>query len=289
MNLNAIDPTTLPIVPPMDLGEQGSATAGISRFPMRLRLTAGLFGAPRTEAQHIRWHEGVDLLARTIKNAQGQPQASQPPVPIFAASPGRVLRAETGPADPTRDRSVTIVHEYGFRYVTFYQHLTSVIVNTNDFVAAGQRIGDLARGDNEQHLHFEVRYVADSTSLSTNQTLAVDSTAALYQWENRLFKNSDDRINVGWCQITQLSEVVRGRLPFIDLTVMPLPAGVSGSLLVPLIDQSPRNLSQIETLKQVFFQGKQVFLTCRESMFFGGVVGPDRNALVIAEVFVKSQ
>lgn len=41
MNLSAIDPTTRPLVPPMDLGAQGSATAGFSRFPMRLRLTAG--------------------------------------------------------------------------------------------------------------------------------------------------------------------------------------------------------------------------------------------------------
>jgi hypothetical protein len=255
---------------------------------MRLRMTAGLYGSPRTEEEHVRWHEAADLLTRTLKNAHGTPLTRQPPVPIFAASPGIVLRAETGPANPRRDRSVTILHEYGFRYVTFYQHLTTVIVETGDVVGSGQHIGDRARGDREEHLHFELRYVFGSEALRLNQTLPVDPIPALYQWENRLFKNSRrDRISVGWCKITQLNEYIRGRLPFIEVNVTPLPSGVSGALFVPLIDQSPRNLSLIDTLKQAFFQGKEVFLTCRESMFFGDISGPDSKAVIIAEVMVK--
>jgi hypothetical protein len=208
-------------------------------------------------------------------------------VPIFAASPGIVLRAETGPATPGLDRSVRILHEYGLRYITFYQHLTTVIVEPGDLVGSGQRIGDLARGDNDEHLHFEVRYVFGSEALRLNQTLPVDPIPALYQWENRLFKNSGDRISVGWCKITHLNESIRGRLPFIEVNVMPLPSGISGTLFVPLIDRSTRNLSLIDTLKQAFFQGKEVFLTCRESMFFGGITGPDSKAVIIAEVSVR--
>jgi murein DD-endopeptidase MepM/ murein hydrolase activator NlpD len=105
MNLNTVNPLDLPIVPPMDLNASTPGIDRISPYPMQLRTRAsvGLFGTRRdADPGLIRLHEGVDLLA---------PIGTK----VFAAATGRVIGGSA--------TSALLLHDNGFQFLTYYQHL----------------------------------------------------------------------------------------------------------------------------------------------------------------------
>lgn len=270
MTPHHLDATYLPIVPPMDLNHDLPGIDRISPFPMQLRTRAsvGLFGTRRgVDNGLIRMHEAADLLA---------------PIgtPVYAAAPGKVIAGSSS--------SVLILHELGFKFLTFYQHMRNKTVNTNDIVKAGQKIGEVGdwTGGTEDHLHFEIRYPFDAAPPSYENSLPVDPTNVLYQWEVKTFQN-DDAVRRGHIfenvTITGLEEVVRGRLlRFLLVNV----SGSSRGLFLPFTDSSPANLSMMETLKSAFFHSKRVRIVWRESLFFSKIQTANDKAAIIAEVKV---
>ena len=147
MSESIIDPIYLPLVPPMDLNRTMPGIDRISPFPMELRTRqgVGLFGTRRgtdndadpTTPDFIRIHQGIDLLA---------PRGT----PVFASSHGTVMGGGSG--------SFLILHDDGFKYLTFYQHLQNkkpIALNANVF--AGQQLGEVGDFGDEDHLHFEIR------------------------------------------------------------------------------------------------------------------------------------
>ncbi len=90
----------------------------------------------------LKFHEGVDLMAD-----RG--------TPVYASGDGLVLRADA--ASKGYGNHIRISH--GFGYVTFYAHLSKILVKPGQFVKRGQLIGlvgstGLSTGP---HLHYEVR------------------------------------------------------------------------------------------------------------------------------------
>lgn len=265
------DPIHLPIVPPMDLNSNMPGIDRISPFPMRLRTRAGIgqFGTRRAgDAGHVRMHQAVDLLAPIGTH-------------VFAATTGKVVDGSGS--------SALILHDMGFKFLTFYQHMRNKLVATGDDVAAGQQLGEVADfggpSNPEDHLHFEIRYPFDSTAYpSRENSLPIDPTNALYQWEVKTFQNDDD-VRRGHIfdnvSITNLEEVWRGRLlRFLLVNI----SGNSRDLFVPFIDTSPANLSMIETLKLAFFHSKEVRIVWRESLFFSTIQRTFDRVSIIAEV-----
>jgi hypothetical protein len=264
-----VSPLRLPLVPPMDRNRSMPGIDRISPVPLELRTRqgVGLFGTRRGEpAGLIRMHEGIDLLAPIGE-------------PVFAAASGTVVNA---------GGSVLILHEHGFRYLTFYQHLQNVVVAAGDPVTAGQRIaevGDFA-GSREDHLHFEVRYLFDGGGTSRADSMPVDPTMALYEWEERSYQNDEaarrghviDRV-----PIVSLEEVRRARLlRFVLVNVQ----GDARDLFIPLHDPSPFTEGMIASLKQAFAAGRDVRIVWRDSLFFRNIQSTHPFASVIAEVKV---
>ena len=180
MNNHMVSPLDLPIVPPMDLNATMPGIDRISPYPMQLRTRAGvgLFGTRRdTDPGLIRLHEGVDLLA---------PIGTK----VFAAATGKVIGGSA--------TSVLLLHDVGFRFLTFYQHLQNKTVQAGAAVNAGQQIAEVGDFPNstEDHLHFEIRYPFDAANPSYESSLAVDPTMVLYQWEEKTYQN-DDQVRRG--------------------------------------------------------------------------------------------
>jgi len=268
MNL-PVSPLRLPLVPPMDRNRAMPGIDRISPLPLELRTRqgVGLFGTRRGEPLGlIRMHEGVDLLAPIGE-------------PVFAAATGTVVSA---------GGSVLILHDHGFRYLTFYQHLQNVVVAAGDPVAAGQRIaevGDFA-DSREDHLHFEIRYLFDGGGNSRAQSLPIDPTMALYEWEERSYQN-DDAVRRGHVldhlPIVSIEEVRRARLlRFLVVNVQ----GDPRDLFVPLHEPSVYTESIVTSLKQAFVAGKDVRIVWRDSLFFKNIQATHAFASVIAEVKV---
>jgi len=262
-----LDAIYLPIVPPMDLNRDMPGIDLISPFPLQLRTRSslGLFGTRRAVSNGlIRMHEAVDLLA-PIKT------------PVFAVASGNVIGGSGS--------SALIVHERGFKFLTFYQHLQNKLVNTGDPVTTGQQIGEVANSS-EDHLHFEIRYPFDISSPSRDNSLPIDPTNALYQWEVKTFQN-DEAVRRGHIfdnvSITNVEEVWRARLLRLLLVNI---SGNSRDLFLPFIDSSPANLSMVETLKLAFFHSKKVRIVWRESLFFSKIQSAHEKASIIAEVKV---
>ncbi len=254
----------LPIVPPMDLNSNLPDIDKISPFPMQLktRRGVGLFGTRReADSGLIRMHEAVDLLA---------------PVgtPVFAASTGTVIGGSS--------TSCLISHDHGIKYLTFYQHMQNKLVNNNDNVTAGQQIAEV--GGTQDHLHFEIRFPFDNARPSLGNSLPVDPTNVLYQWEVRTFQNDDDaRQVIDDVSITNIQEIWRGRLLRFFLVNV---SSTGRDLFLPLIDSSPANLSMLETLKLAFFNSKRVRIVWRESLFFSTIQVTQDKVSIIAEVKV---
>ena len=223
--MNYINPLGLPIVPPMDLNRTMPNIDRISPFPMELRTRAGvgLFGTRRgadndndpTTPDLIRMHEGVDLLA---------PRGT----PVFAASAGAVIGGSNS--------SVLLLHDDGFKYLTYYQHLQNKVVSTGAVVSAGQRIAEVGDFGSEDHLHFEIRYPFDFANPTRENSLPVDPTMALFNWEEKTYPN-DQTVRQGHIfdnvLISSFEEVRRARLlRFLLVNV----EGDARDLFIPLHD-----------------------------------------------------
>lgn len=271
-----LDPMLLGIVPPMDLGL--GAPEGISPFPLKLRThdnsrptvgSVGLFGARRDVAAPglIRLHEGVDLLA-----AIG--------TPVFSVQHGTVLSVGS--------TSVLIEHTRGFRYLTFYQHLQNITVSPSQPVAQGERIAEVGTFTaRDTHLHFELRYPFDRTTPDYANSLPIDPTWALYEWEKKRYSNNDTTRNeVRAGKISELNEIVRGRLlRFLRVRVQQF----NRNLYYPIGPLSDEGQSFIDTLRSAFFHQREVELVWRDCLFFNQIeflFDQDDKIPVLAEVRV---
>ncbi len=253
-----INPLILGIVPPMDLGL--GAAEGISPFPLKLRVhdnsrptvgSVGLFGARRdaTAPSLIRLHDGVDLLA---------------PIgtPVFAAQEGIVLSVS-----PT---SILIEHTKGFRYLTFYQHLQNIAVSTNQQIMQGTRIAEVGTFTaSDTHLHFEIRYPFARTVSDYTNSMPIDPTWALYEWEKKRYRNDDETRHVLVAEpISELSEIVRGRLlRFLRIRVPQF----TRNIYYPLGHLEDEGQSLVETIRAAFFSNRRVEIAWRESLFFNQI------------------
>ena len=270
MNNHMVSPLDLPIVPPMDLNATMPGIDRISPYPMQLRTRAGvgLFGTRRdTDPGLIRLHEGVDLLA---------PIGTK----VFAAATGKVIGGSA--------TSVLLLHDVGFRFLTFYQHLQNKTVQAGAAVNAGQQIAEVGDFPNstEDHLHFEIRYPFDAANPSYESSLAVDPTMVLYQWEEKTYQN-DDQVRRGHLldnlDIRSIEEVWRARL--LRFFIINLD-GDTRDLFVPLHGARPSDVQLVETLRSAFLGGKKVRILWRESQFFKGIQAAYTRASVIAEAKV---
>ena len=278
MSTSMIDPVYLPLVPPMDLNRSMPGIDRISPFPMELRTRqgVGLFGTRRsadndddpTTPDLIRMHEGVDLLA---------------PIgtPVFAASGGTVIGGSSG--------SFLLLHDDGFKYLTFYQHMQNKKpLALNAVVSAGQQLGEVGNFQNsrEDHLHFEVRYPFDSPTFSRGGSLPVDPTMALYQWEEKTFQN-DAQVRQGHIldnvMIESFEEVRRSRLLRFFLVNV---KGDSRDLFIPINEITPYNNGMIQSIKSAFVYSKKVRILWRDSLFFKNIQAAHPHASIIAEVKV---
>lgn len=273
MTQTVMNPYYLPLTPPMDLNRTTQGIDFISPFPMSLRTRAGvgLFGTRRTSSHGdvddmklLRTHQGIDLLA---------PENT----PVFASADGKVIRIT--------DTSVLILHDYGFKFLTFYQHLQNISVGLED-VLSGQKIGVVEdrANSNEDHLHFEIRLPFENTSPTYNTSLPVDPTWAMYNWENITYQNGKD-VRTDWdgVQIENLEEIVRSRLlHFLKLYI----SGQSRPVYIPIQTDLPENKSLIDTLKTAFFQQSKLRITWRESLFFAGIESNFDTAAIVVETKV---
>lgn len=270
MSAEPMSPLSLPIVPPMDRNASMPGIDLISPIPLELRTRqgVGLFGTRRAAGNGlIRMHEGVDLLA---------------PIgtPVFAAAGGRVVGGSSS--------SILIFHDHGFRYLTFYQHLRNKVVQNGDVVTAGQRIAEVGDFQNstEDHLHFEIRYPFGSANTTYAESLPIDPTMALFNWEEKSYQN-DEEVREGHIfdnvLITSLDVVRRGRLlRFLVANV----EGNSRDLFVPLHELSPFYQEIVDCVKQAFFAKYKVRIVWRDSLFFKGIQSSQRLTSIIAEVKV---
>ena len=265
-----MDPMSLPIVPPMDRNSSLPGIDKISPIPLELRTRhgVGLFGTRRgVDNGLIRMHEGVDLLA-----------------PICTRSSLQREVALSGGSNT----SVRISHDHGFRYLTFYQHLQSKAVQNGDAVAAGQKIAEV--GDfpdsREDHLHFEIRYPFASANTTYANSLPVDPTMVLFNWEEKSYQN-DAEAREGHIfddvLITNLEVVRRSRLLRFLLANV---AGQSRDLFIPLHDPSPFIQDIVDCVKQAFFCRYKVRIVWRDSLFFKGIQSDQPLTSIVAEVKV---
>lgn len=268
-----LDPIHLPIVPPIDLNRIPSS-GDISAFPLQLRDRDGLFYTDRPESDFIRVHQGVDLLA-------------PPGTPVFAVTGGTVLESS--------DDRVLLLHDRGFiKFLTCYSEVRNVSVGVNEIVGSGDQIAEVKDFTDDRapdHLHFEIRYLLDTINAAPTRanTLPVDPTNVLYQWEARSFV-WDAAMDAGQVYdnvvILYFEEVLRQRqLRFLLVKVS---GDDTRDLYLPLIDSSPANLSLIETVKQAFFHSKIVRIIWHESLFFSKIQGrsPTGKAAIIRNVKV---
>lgn len=274
MITSVVDPTCLPIVPPMDINRSMQGIDRISPFPMELRTNrgVGLFGTRRgadndsdpTTPDLIRLHEGVDLLA---------PRGTL----VFAASEGTVVGGSGS--------SCLLLHDDGFKYLTFYQHLQNKKPLTiGSSVGAGEQLGEVGDFGNEDHLHFEIRYPFDSASPDRAHSLPVDPTMALYEWEERGFQNDAAvRNTLDNVEIESFEEVIRGRL--LRFFIVNL-KNSSRDLFIPLNRPTPYCQAMIDSLQRACLSGKKVRIVWRESQFFKNIQSSHARASIIAEAKV---
>ena len=270
MTLAFMSPTSLPIVPPMDRNSSMPGIDKVSPIPLELRTRqgVGLFGTRRdVENGLIRMHEGVDLLA---------------PIgtPVFAAAGGRVVGGGNS--------SILIFHDHGFRYLTFYQHLQNKAVQNGDAVTAGQTIAQVGDFQNsrEDHLHFEIRYPFGSANTTYAESLPVDPTMVLFNWEEKSYQN-DDEVRRGHIVdnvlITHVEVVRRSRLlRFLLVNV----EGQSRDLFIPLHEPSPFVQELIDCVKHAFLSKCKVRIVWRDSLFFKGIQSTHPLTSIIAEAKV---
>jgi murein DD-endopeptidase MepM/ murein hydrolase activator NlpD len=271
-----IDPIDLPLTPPMDLNHGLKNIDKISPFPMQLRTRAsvGLFEARREAGiingrkGLIRAHHGIDLLA---------PKGTK----VYAAADGKVIKS---------GGSIQLLHDYGFRFLTVYNHILNKLVNGGDSVVSGQEIcevDDNPNWKNETHLHFELRYPFENANPSYANSLPIDPTFAMYQWEVKSFQNDDEvRHEIDKVHIISFEEIIRGRqLRFIRIKV----EGNNRNLYLPIQTGLQEDHSLEETLRQAFFAAKKICIVWRESLFFSKIQTTYDKVSIITEVKIYKQ
>jgi murein DD-endopeptidase MepM/ murein hydrolase activator NlpD len=276
MNSSFIDPLDLPLTPPMDLNHGVRGIDKISPYPMQLRTRAsvGLFEARRETGVVdgrqglIRAHHGIDLLA---------PKGTK----VYAAADGKVIHS---------GGAIHILHDYGFRFITVYNHILNKLVKTGDSVVSGQElceVDDNVNWKNETHLHFELRYPFENANPSYNTSLPIDATYAMYQWEVKSFQNDEEvRHEIDKVNIVSFEEIIRGRmLRFIRIKV----EGKDRNLYLPIQTGLHEDHSLAETIRQAFFAGKKVCVMWRESLFFSKIQTTYDKVSIISEVKIYRQ
>lgn len=312
-----IDPTLLGIAAPMDLQRSTDLIPDplpderISEFPMKLRMqdhqpvqSIGLFGVRRNngEGRLIRTHDGVDLLA---------PSGT----PVFAVQDGIIRSVTVGSSGSS---TILIEHTRGFRYVTFYSEIRNpqlIIYRRDDddniardrdtgrpirlsvftgtamvgqSVVQGDRIAETKEFSNdEDQLHFEIRYPFEQAGHNKASTTAVDPTWALYAWEKNRYLNNNTQAQVeSGTRIDEFDEIVRGRmLRFLRIHTM----DARRAYYFPLGHMDDADRSLVETLRLAFFHGKRVDLRWRDSLFFNQLeyrLGNEGKVPIIVEVKV---
>ena len=261
-----VNPLDLPLTPPMDLNPNFPKKDKISPYPMQLRTrgSVGLF-ATRRDVQNglLRTHAGIDLLA---------PIGTK----VFASANGNVIQ-DSG-------NSILILHDYGFKFLTFYQHLQNKIVSNGNRVVSGQQIGEVGVWDNkEDHLHFEVRYPFDNNSPSYDHSLPINPTFAMYYWEIKTFENLEDRNVIDNVYISGYEEIIRARhLRFIMCNV----SGKKRDLFLSIQTGLKEDDSLAETIRLSFIAKKKVRITWRKSLFFSKIQKTYEHIAIIAEIKV---
>lgn len=118
-----------------------------SNVPLASSYFIAPVSSPYIITQGLHWYNAIDLSHKG--GACGRP--------VFAAAGGIVQR--TG-YDRTAGNYIRILHPNGV--ITFYGHLSSILVSAGQTVSQGMRIGSIGNtgytiGQTGCHLHFEVR------------------------------------------------------------------------------------------------------------------------------------
>ncbi len=121
-------------------------------------------------------HAGVDVMFKRA-GAFFAPERT----PIVAARAGRVWSVDKSP------RGWEVVVDHGKPFATYYQHLSSVIVQPGDEVAAGAQLGtmgvDPLDGEHVRHLHFAVWFDGAGDAASVDPQVAMSSWAKAVPWD----------------------------------------------------------------------------------------------------------
>ncbi|MBL7702569.1 MAG: M23 family metallopeptidase [Ferruginibacter sp.] len=269
-----INPTDLPLVPPMDLNQHLPGIDRISPFPMQLRTqrNVGLFYArreadPVTGRQTlIRPHTGIDLLA---------PKGTK----VFAAAGGKVIDVNPG--------NILMLHDFGFKFMTFYNHVQNILVKVGDIVSPGHEICEVNDNPNwptETHLHFELRYPFESSTFTRKNSLPINTTFVLYNWEVKSFENDNNNSNRNVYDntvITSYEEVVRDRqLRFVKINVR----ANNRDLYLPLQTGLFEDQHLADTIRAAFMANKTVRIAWRESLYFSKIQTVHDKVGIIVEI-----
>jgi murein DD-endopeptidase MepM/ murein hydrolase activator NlpD len=198
----------LPIVPPIDLNHNMNGIDIISPFQMQLRTKHGLgLFATRRKADDvnglIRMHQGIDLLAPIGTS-------------VYAVASGVV-----SDIDATH---VFVTHDNNIKFMSCYTHVQNILVAKGDTVGYGQKIcevGDWSINSTEKHLHFEIRLALQAENIERNNTLAIDISMKLFDWERITYQNDADSMHIeNNVKIKSIGEIVQGRnLRFLQINV----------------------------------------------------------------------
>ena len=279
----------------------------------------GLFATDRLQTSPtvtppvlIRPHRALDLFVpdQEVADPSDNPKA----VDVFAVANGVVVQV-------VKDY-VTVHHEpYEVGWLARYTHINQLVVRGQP-VLSGERIGTTGaldkKGNPIDHLHFGVwqtfnddlldRYLAiyrgpaptnayDLSTVSsspsyaasgnlgdTRNSIALDPTLALYEWEEKIYPNNAaawENHRLDWVKLASFQEVWRDRMRFVRVTTE------NRALYVPAMFGRPHDVSLIETLRQAFFSQHEVRLVWRDSLFFSQIVSED-FAPIVVDVAVRA-
>ena len=148
---------------------------------------------------------------------------------------------------------------------------------------AGPTLADPA--DPAQRTIFDLTNVSSNIG-NTGHSLPLDPTRALYEWENKMYRNDaptrqghilDDVV------LSNFEEVWRDRMRFVLVNAR----GDGRDFFVPLLRPSEADLSLVQTLRRAFSDRSPIRLVWRGSLFFSQIQ-PQPLANIVAEVTVRA-
>jgi hypothetical protein len=110
---------------------------------------------------------------------------------VYAVDSGRVVKVEANPA-ATRGNVSIDHHPRSLGFLTNYNHITDITVETGDFVHDGEPFAKVSAEPESPTLHFELRAVVDRRASGhdgapgDSDLVPLDPTRPLYAWEQRL-------------------------------------------------------------------------------------------------------